>query len=168
MWHVPDYYSYKTVLCQSWHVSTVVLYLPALWNRIYRTTTDRHMDYQPRGSAVYPAIYMHIHVFTETELSSFWRNCHHWLNQKLSIWQLISPYRRIYASMNWVSIGSGNGLSPVRRQAITRTNADILSIGPLGTKFNKIWIEILTFSLKKCVWKCFLWNGGRFDQEKMS
>ena len=31
--------------------------------------------------------------------------------------------------MNWVSIGSSNGLSPFRRQAITRTNADFLSIG---------------------------------------
>ena len=30
----------------------------------------------------------------------------------------------IYASMNWVSIGSDNGLSPDRRQAITWTNAD--------------------------------------------
>ena len=32
------------------------------------------------------------------------------------------PY--IYASVNWVSIGSDNGLSPVRRQAITYTNID--------------------------------------------
>ena len=51
--------------------------------------------------------------------------------------------------MNWVNIGSGNGLSPVRRQAITWTNADLLSIGPLGTNFREIWIEILTFWLKK-------------------
>ena len=28
----------------------------------------------------------------------------------------------IYASVNWVGIGSGNGLSPVRRQAITWTD----------------------------------------------
>ena len=35
------------------------------------------------------------------------------------------------------SIGSGYGLSPVRRQAITWTNAELLSIGPLGqTKYN--------------------------------
>ena len=31
-------------------------------------------------------------------------------------------------SVNWVSIGSGNGLWPVRRQAITLTNADLLWI----------------------------------------
>ena len=51
--------------------------------------------------------------------------------------------------MNWVSIGSGNGLSPALRQAITWTNADLLSIGPLGTTFSENWIEILTFSFKK-------------------
>ena len=32
--------------------------------------------------------------------------------------QLISPWCRIYASVNEVSIGSDNGLSPIRRQAI--------------------------------------------------
>ena len=31
---------------------------------------------------------------------------------------------------NWVSIGSDNGLAPVRRQAITWANAELLSIGP--------------------------------------
>ena len=30
---------------------------------------------------------------------------------------------RIYASVNYVSIGSGSGLSPIRRKAITWTNA---------------------------------------------
>ena len=46
-------------------------------------------------------------------------------------------------------IGSGNGSSPQRRQAIIWTNAGILLIGPLGTNFNEILIEIQTFSLKK-------------------
>ena len=32
---------------------------------------------------------------------------------------------RIYVSLNWISIASGNGLSPVRHQAITWTNADL-------------------------------------------
>ena len=51
--------------------------------------------------------------------------------------------------MNWVIIGSGNGLSPVRRQAITWTNADLLLIGPFGTNFNEIRIEIQNFSFTK-------------------
>ena len=39
-------------------------------------------------------------------------------------------------------IGSDNGLSPGRRQAIIWTNAGILSIGPLGTNVSEILIEI--------------------------
>ena len=46
-------------------------------------------------------------------------------------------------------IGSDNGLSPERRQAIIWTSAGILLIGPLGTNFSEILIEIQTFSLKK-------------------
>ena len=47
------------------------------------------------------------------------------------------------------NIGSDNGLSPGRRQAIIWTNAGTLLIGPLGTYFSEILIEILTFSFKK-------------------
>ena len=46
-------------------------------------------------------------------------------------------------------IGSDNGLLPDRRQAIIWTNAGLLLIGPLGTNFSKILIEILIFSFKK-------------------
>ena len=50
---------------------------------------------------------------------------------------------------NLIIIVSDNGLSPYRRQAIIWTNAGILLIGPLGTSFSEILIEILTFSFKK-------------------
>ena len=40
--------------------------------------------------------------------------------------------------MWYVCTGSGNGLSPIRHQAITWTNATLMSIGPLGTNFNEI------------------------------
>ena len=46
-------------------------------------------------------------------------------------------------------IGSYNGLSPGRRQAIIWTNAGILLIGPLGTNFSEFLIQIQTFSFKK-------------------
>ena len=46
-------------------------------------------------------------------------------------------------------IGSDNGLSPGRRQAIIWTNAGILLIGTLGTHFSEIFIEIYTFSFTK-------------------
>ena len=47
------------------------------------------------------------------------------------------------------TIGSDNGLSPGRRQAIIWTNAGILLIGPLGINFSEILIEINTFSFNK-------------------
>ena len=46
-------------------------------------------------------------------------------------------------------IGSDNGLSRGRRQAIAGTNAGILLIGPLGIRFSEILIGIQTFSFKK-------------------
>ena len=46
-------------------------------------------------------------------------------------------------------IGSDNGLSLVRRQAIIWTNAGLLSIGPLRTYFSENLIKIQQFSLKK-------------------
>ena len=42
-------------------------------------------------------------------------------------------------------IGSHNGLPPGRCQAIISTNAGILLIGPLGTKFSEILISIFSF-----------------------
>ena len=50
---------------------------------------------------------------------------------------------------NLTIIGSDNGLSPGRRQAIIWTNAGILLIGPLGTNFSEILIDIHTFSFMK-------------------
>ena len=46
-------------------------------------------------------------------------------------------------------IGSDNGLSPGRHQAITWTNVGIWLIGPLWTNFSEMLIEIHIFSFKK-------------------
>ena len=51
--------------------------------------------------------------------------------------------------VNLNTIGSDNGLSPGRRQAIIWTNARILLIWILGTNFSEILIDIHTFSFKK-------------------
>ena len=67
-------------------------------------------------------------------------------------WCLLSAFSifvQSSTSVNWVSIGSGNGFAPSRQQAVTWTNADLLSTGPLGTNFSENLIEILTFSFKK-------------------
>ena len=56
----------------------------------------------------------------------------------------------VRATHIWVSkliiIGSDNGLSPDRRQAIIWTNAEILLIGPLGTNASEIEIHTLSFT----------------------
>ena len=64
-------------------------------------------------------------------------------------------------------IGSDNGLSPNRRQAVIWTSDTILLIGPLRTNFSEIFIEIYTFSFRKCIWKCCLVNGGHFVSASM-
>ena len=49
---------------------------------------------------------------------------------------------------NLTIIASDNGMLPVRRQAIIRTNAGILLSGTLGTNVSEILIQICTFSFK--------------------
>ena len=63
-------------------------------------------------------------------------------------------------------IGSDNGLSPGRRQAIILTKAGILLVRTLGINFSEILSEIHTFSFKKCIWTC-LENGGHFVSASM-
>ena len=55
---------------------------------------------------------------------------------------------------NLTIIGSDNGLSPGRRQAITWTHDGIfLLIRSLATNFSEILIEIHIFHSRKCIWK---------------
>ena len=64
--------------------------------------------------------------------------------------QLINLILFVLTHWGWVTqicfsklaiIGSDNGSSPGRHQAIIWTNAGILLIGPLGTKVTEIFIE---------------------------
>ena len=55
-------------------------------------------------------------------------------------------------------IGSYNGLLPGQRQAIIWINAGILLIGPSGTNFSEILIEIQTFSLNKNPFENVVWK----------
>ena len=73
------------------------------------------------------------------------------LQWNLFPWVLLtqSPPSAAYMSVNCVSVGSGNGLSPVLLQAINWTNAGLLSIGPIGTNFSWIRIEIQNFSFRQ-------------------
>ena len=64
-------------------------------------------------------------------------------------------------------IGSDNGLSPERHQAIIWTNAGMLIIGPLRSNFSEISIVVRTFSFKKMHFKCRLRNGVHFVSVSM-
>ena len=59
-------------------------------------------------------------------------------------------------------IGSDNGFSPSRRQAIIWTNVWILLIGPLGIYLNEISIEINTCSFEKMHLKMYSAKWGLF------
>ena len=95
-------------------------------------------------------------LFLQTVMSAqFFRHkcCHElfWEIQGLSSSSELTHWSRVthICVNNLTIIGSDNGLSPGRRQAIIWTNAGILFIGPLETNSSEILIEILTFSFKK-------------------
>ena len=69
----------------------------------------------------------------------------------VAVKQLLTHWGRVthICVGNLTAIGSDNGLSPGRRQAIIWTNAGMLLIGPLWINFREILIEIPTFSFKK-------------------
>ena len=65
-------------------------------------------------------------------------------------------------------IGSNNGLSPGRRQAVIWTGAGILLIWHVGTNFSEILIEIqIFFLLTKMRFKCRLRNVVHFVSASM-
>ena len=68
------------------------------------------------------------------------------LSTSLTHWGRVT---HICVSIKHTNIGWDNGLSPGRCPAIILTNAGILLIGPLGTNFSEMLIEIYTFSFKK-------------------
>ena len=74
----------------------------------------------------------------------------HWYEGKLEVYWLThwSRVTRICVR-KLTSIGSANGLSSDRRQAIIWTNGGMLLIGPLVANFSEILIEILAFSFTK-------------------
>ena len=61
-------------------------------------------------------------------------------------------------------IGSGNGLSPGRNQAIIWFNVGILLIGPSGSNFGEIFMN---FHSRKYIWKCCLENNGHLVSASM-
>ena len=61
-----------------------------------------------------------------------------------------------------MSIGLGNGLWPIRHQAVILTDAGSLSIGLREINFSEFLITIQTSSFTKMHLNYHLWNGGHF------
>ena len=78
----------------------------------------------------------------------------------------VAYMRQWTTSVNRVSIGFDNGLSPIRRQAIIYTNAGLLAIAHLGTYFSEILIKI--FFIQEDDLKYRSRNIGHFVQGEMS
>ena len=57
-----------------------------------------------------------------------------------------------------INIGSDDGLSPCRRQAIIRTNAGILLFGALGTNFSEILIKSSYIFIQENVLENVVWK----------
>ena len=72
----------------------------------------------------------------------------------------IEAGRCIYASVNGFRIGPDNGLSPDRRQAIIRANADLVSVRP--TEKNWLFQSKYNNFVRKWIWICPLQYGGHF------
>ena len=81
-----------------------------------------------------------------------------WTEKKICRINSLRPSEALCISKLTI-IGSDNGLLPGQCQAIIWTNAGILLIGPLGTNFSEILIEIHTFPFKKMHLKMLSANG---------
>ena len=94
----------------------------------------------------------HTHPPTHTHTHTHTRTHTHWKNGRQMIYLDAFPWMTHYLNQcwpdllthvcgtrgRWVNGDSGKGLSPDRLQAITWTNADVLSIGLLGKYFDEI------------------------------
>ena len=87
-------------------------------------------------------VYIYEYLFKPSMGLKYW----YWLKQcSLTHWGWVTHI----CIGNLTIIGSDNGLSPGRRQAIIWTNTGILLIEPIGTNFSEILIKIISFSFKK-------------------
>ena len=80
------------------------------------------------------------------------------------IWPILTHWGRVthICVSKLTIIGSDNGLSPGRLQAIIWPNGGILLIESLGSNFSEILIAIKTFSFKKMNLKMSSGKGGNF------
>ena len=86
-------------------------------------------------------------MFPVEYMDLVWQNDKSYVRRGSSEHRFLKIHRKLHGLIHWgwvthicvskqTSIGSDNGLSPGRRQAIIWTNAGILLIGPLRTNFS--------------------------------
>ena len=143
---------------------------PRMMVRIYR---DNLFPISHTGYSVHQNSVSIKYFYEESNLSTKVYNYHH-ANYYESISRVLIWIRTHYFGLNHSGrvtdicvgktniIGSDNGLSPGRRQAIISTNAGILLIGTLGTNSSETFNRMsFIFIQKNCIWKCRLENDGR-------
>ena len=139
-------------------------------NEIWVFSSKILLKFTPKNSINnFPAL-------AQNGLAPNWQQSIIWAKDSLAYWPIhASPSLNELTHCDWVmhiciskltTIGSDNGLSPGRRQAIIWTNAGILLIGPLVTNFSEISIKIYTLSFKKMHLK-ILETGGHFVSASM-
>ena len=106
---------------------------------VNKTVVDWHMRYHSLVLSHFDSLYLFF--FTQANIDGQQIDTLQSIGIGLTHW---SPMTHICIGKLTI-IGYNNGLLPCRRQAIIRTNAGILLIGPLGTNFREILIEIYTF-----------------------
>ena len=121
--------------------------------RLIVDSDERCLNVRPRNFRIFlpTRVFIKFNPYNNTVRSREHSNGH-WLkfNRVYTVFKLSHWGRETHICIGKLTIiGSDNGLSPGRRQAIIWTNAGILLIGPLGTNFNEILIEIHTFSFTK-------------------
>ena len=112
------------------------------------------LDINITHCTIFLSRYVHFHIkFSSHRRKSYW-----WYWYSLTHWG-----QNTHICFNDITIiGSDNGLSPGQCQAITWTNVRILLIGPLGTNFSEMLIEIHTFLFKKVNLKMLSGKWGPF------
>ena len=95
----------------------------------------------------FDATHCHLGEVPPQRVFGGWSTLEYWLEAVI----LLTHWGRVTHTRvsNLTIIGSDNGLSPGRRQAIIWTNAGMLLIRTLGISFSEILSEIHIFSFKK-------------------
>ena len=130
----------------------------ALMFSIMWARTNGWSNSQDAGDLRRHGAHCDVNVMLRAGFSCFWDNVQVHTNA-LTHWGRVT---HICVSKLTI-IGSDNGLSPGRHQAIIWTNAGILLMGPLGTNFSEILIEIETFSFKNKYLKMSSAKGRLFS-----